>query len=514
MKKTTLTALIGLWGVRLIALAQSDSVFVPSMQEVHKQNYWLSGSNPVGLSLNRFNSFSVAEVGYGYTDGNLGKVSLPSSMHAYSLLSESYQKLGNVSLYGKLKYAQRRSCGQNWNGMTNDYWQAVNLCDSVSGNRQNEIYHLAGAFSLPVGSHWLLGSLLNYRVEMTTKDTDPRNRNQWSEWILTPGIGYRSEKYTLGISLLYANRKESVDYQNMGTHVTYPYFTAYPLSYFQTLSKDENVKWHYSSQEYGGAMQLDYDLGLYHWFQQAEASITNQRIESNRIKNRKEGETDLWCIEYSGKLQKLSGRSRHEWGVKMRYGEADNYDPLQQQEEAGVWKSYGKVLRSTCRTGKGELNYEYRQLRDTWNPRFSIISGVSYCYQKSTLMFFPMMYAQSLHRFALHAAFTRHFLLPDAILVCSVGGEYGKGEGTIMKEEKLTSDQSASELKLWQNSARLQQDYDYATAARFAFNFSVTYTHKVPFCWFIRLSSGYEYSRKCLPSENRKKINAHIGLIF
>lgn len=514
MKKTSLTVLIGLWGVPFIALAQSDSVFVSSMQEVHKQNYWLSGSNPVGLSFNRINSFSIAEAGYSYADGNLGKMTLPSSAHTYCLLSESYQKMGSVSLYGKLQYAQSHSSGQNWNGMTNDYWQGLNLCDSVSGSLKNESYHLAGAFSLPISLHWLVGSQLDYRVEMTTKDVDPRNKNQWSEWILTPGIGYRSENYTLGVSLLYANRKESVDYQNMGTHATYPYFTAYPLSFFQTLSKDENVKWYYVGQEFGGAMQLDSDLGVYCWFQQVEGSLTKQKIESNRIQDRKEGETNLWRIGYSCKLQKFSGYNRHEWGVKAGYGEADNYDPLQQQEEAGVWESYGKVLRSTRRTGIGELNYEYRQMRDACNPCFSISSGVSYLYQESALLFFPMKYVQPLRRFELRAAFMRHFLLPDASLECFVGGEYGKGGGTIMKEEKLTSDQSAGELKTWQNINRLQQDFDYATAARFALNFSVTYTHKVPFCWFVRLSGGYEYSKKCLQSENKKKINAHIGLIF
>lgn len=512
--KTFLTALFGLLGIPFMAVAQSDSVFVPSMQEVYKQNYWLSGSNPVGLSFNRFNTFSVAEAGYSHANGNLGKVSQPSSMHTYSVLGESYQKLGSVALYGKLEYLHRQSCGQNWNGMTNDYWQAVNLCDSVSGSRQNETYHLAGAFSVPVGTHWLVGSQLDYRVEMLTKDTDPRNKNQWSEWILAPGLGYRSENYTLGISLLYANRKESVDYQNMGTHATFPYFSAYPLSFIQTLSKDENVKWYYSAQEFGGAMQLDCDLGVYRWFQQIEGSLTKQQIESNRIQDRKEGETYLWKVEYSGKLHKLSDHNRHEWGVKLRYGQADNYDPLQQQEEAGVWELYGKVLRSTRRTGIGELNYEYRQLRDVWNPRFSISSGVRYRYQESTLLFFPMKYMQPLHRYSLHAEFMRHFLLSDASLDCSIGGEYGKGGGAIMKEEKLASDQNAGEIKLWQNSTRLQQDYDYATAARFALNFSVTYTHKVPFCWFVRLSGGYENLRNCLSSENRKKIYAHIGLLF
>ena len=501
-------------GVPIVALAQSDTLHIPSVQEVYKQNSWLAGRNPIGLSFNRFNTFSVAEAGYGYSSGNLGKVSLPVSANAYSVLSESFQRLGEVALYGCLDYTQNQNRGQNWDGMTNDYWQAVNLCDSVSGKRRSEAYHLAGAFSLPLRSSWLVGAQFDYRVQMKSKDTDPRNKNQWSEWILTPGIGYQSGNYTWGASLFYAERKESVDYQNMGTHATYPFFAVYPLSFFKTLSKDENIKWYYKGQELGGALQLDFSREEFRWFQQLEGSMTKQKIEGDRIQDREEGKTDLWKIAYLGKIQRLFAHARHEWSLQVRYEQADNYDPLQQQEEGGAWNSYGKVLRSTRHIGWGSLNYEYRRLRDVWNPLFSILSGVDYRYQESSLLFYPTKYVQPLHRFTFYTMFTRNFVLPDAYLDCSLGGKYRVGGGDIMKEEKLTSDQNAGEIKLWQNTRRLQQDYDYETAAGFALNFSVTYTRKVPFCWFIRLSGDYEYLHKSLLKRDSKKIVTHIGLIF
>lgn len=133
-------------GMPVVARAQSDTLRIPSMSEVYQQNCWLSASNPVGLSQNKFSSFSIAEVGYCHSNGNLEKVSLPASANIYSVLSESFQTLGKVSLYGRLGYMQNRNRGQNWNGMTNDYWQSMNLCDSVSGKRNSEMYHLAGAF--------------------------------------------------------------------------------------------------------------------------------------------------------------------------------------------------------------------------------------------------------------------------------------------------------------------------------------------------------------------------------
>ncbi len=51
----------------------------------YQQNNWLTGANPVGMSFNRFRSFSVAEVGYRFEDGNFGNVSLPASSNKYAV---------------------------------------------------------------------------------------------------------------------------------------------------------------------------------------------------------------------------------------------------------------------------------------------------------------------------------------------------------------------------------------------------------------------------------------------
>lgn len=32
-----------------------------------------------------------------------------------------------------------------------------------------------------------------------------------------------------------------MDYQNIGTHTAYPFFVSYPLGYFKTLPKGENI---------------------------------------------------------------------------------------------------------------------------------------------------------------------------------------------------------------------------------------------------------------------------------
>ena len=501
-------------GISVAVFAQSDTLHILSMREVYAQNSWLSGSNPVGLSFNKFDSFSIAEACYSYTNGNLGNVSLPTSVNSYSISGESFQTLGKIGLYGRLDYIQEHNRGQNWNGMTNNYWQAVNLCDSVSGKWQGEVYHLAGAVSFPLDLHWLIGAKVDYQVQMTTKDSDPRNKNEWSDWKLTPGLGYRSGNAIFGLSLTYANKKETVDYQNMGTHASYPFFVEYPLSFFNTIPKEGNIKWYYSAREIGGSLQLEIHKRNFRLFQELGVNITNQNIESNRIQEHTEGETNHWQINYLGKLQKFTSRVRHDWKLIASYGRVNNYAPLQQQEETGMWKSYGKVLRSTRQSGLCGFSYEYHQLRDVWHPYFSIVSGVYYQYGEDALLFYPIKYIQPLHHFTLHSKIIRNFVFSKGYLDCSIGGKYRVGSGTMLEERKLTSGQGTEEVKLWQNSERLKQDYNYKTASRWGVNTSVTYTHKVPVCWFVRLSGNYEYSNACSISENNKKIVASLGLIF
>lgn len=504
-----------LFSLSMIVSARTDTLFIPSIKEVYRKNYWLTGSNPVGLSLNSFRSFSVAEAGYSHHKGNLGNVSIPASADIYSVYSESYQTINKVSLYGKIGYKQYQNHNQNWNGMTGNYWQSVNLCDTVKGKQRSEQYQLAGGFSLPVYSNWILGGQLDYKVQLTAKDTDPRNKNQWMELLFTPGVGYLCNNVRLGASLLYVRRKETVDYKNMGSHTTYPVLAAYPLGFFKTLSWGENINWYYTGQEIGGALQFDLrSSSSIQLFQEVSGSTTRQTVESDRIHNRKEGETDCWQIAYKGILQKVSTDFRHElvWQVSIYH--ANNFDPIQHLVESNIWQSDGKLLRSTQRRGNYALCYGYYRLRDAWHSRYSIVSGVTYHHTESALLFYPVEYTQPVHRFTVHATFNRNFLLPDALFDISMGGQYGKGGGSIMKIRKLSSDENTPEIPLWQSNSRLQQVYDYETISRWGLQASLTYTRSAPYCWFIKASFEFEKIPDNMLYSDSRKIAGHIGLLF
>lgn len=457
--------------------------------------------------------YSVAEAGYSYRNGNFGQVTLPASIQTYSVYSESSQMLGRVSLYGKLSYRQQLARLQNWNGMTNDYWQAVNLCDSLSGHQRSEQYQLTGAFALPLHRHWLVGAQFDYEVQQTAKESDPRNRNQWMSGTFVPGVHYRWGHFRLGASLRYASRKEQVEIRNMGAHAGYPIFAAYPLGFFKTLSQDEAPHWHYTGQEAGGALQLDIHQPAFHLFQQLSAELLQQQVESDRIQNISEGETEGWQASYRGILRHSSERARHEWSWQATLRQTSSYDPLQRQAGSGAWQSYGRVLRSTHHTAEGGLTYRY----EPWKL-FSLLAGLHYRQEKRTLFFYPAEFTQPIHRFTLHTMLTRSFALPrQASFDLSLGARYRKGGGTLLREKQLHEEEESPDIRLWQNTRLRQQMFDYETDPRWAIHAALTYTRQVrgsTLCWFIRLNGEYEQAPRRLHTINKKEITARTGLLF
>lgn len=505
----------------------TEAVRIPSTEAVREQNDWLAGANPIALSMNRFRSLSVAQATYGHGAGALGNPLLPTSTDRYAVSSESYQRLGNVSLYGRLGYALTRRQEMNWNGMTtNDrvtnpiassHWSAVPLCDSVSGNQRSERYELAGAVSLPLSAHCLIGTRFDYHVEQTAKDTDPRNLNQWMEWTLTPGIGYERHRLRLGLSLLYARRTEGVDYQHVGNHVTYPVFVAYPLGFFGTLSGSEPINWHYASDQAGGALQMSIvrpqQMRL---FQQLGGSLIRQSVESNQIENRQQSETEAWQLTYTARVTRLLPHARHEWAAHADYHQSRSYDPLQRQQAGSPYQTYGRVLRSTRHEGLYRLTYDYHRLRDAWQPRFSFLSGITLRQTESTLLFYPAEYTQPLHRLTTDVTLNRNFPLPSAQLDLSVGGQYGTGGGSL-QNEKQGDGQTQPEIRLWQNTELQQQVYRYEVASRWQLNASLTYTRELaqsPLRWFVRLVGQYERDAEQLSQPHRSEITAQVGILF
>lgn len=451
------------------AWPQRDTIPLFSLEDVYRQNYWLSSGNPISLSFNKFRSFSIAQATYRHSKGNFGNPALPASANRYFIDCQSFQQLGKASLSGHISYSLNKEHQVSLNGMTNSYWQAVHLYDSISGNRHSEKYRLGGGVSLPLDKHWLIGVGADYNVEQTAKDTDPRHKNQWMAWQLAPGTSYRHRKTRLGASLYYSVKKEEIDYRNMGNHTDYPILIGYPLGYNKSLPQKESVHWHYTGQEKGASLQVDLPLRSFRFFQQIQGSVSHQKVMSNRIQNRKEAHTDGWKIAYKGHLLRQTLHARQEWNAYILYNRFKNYDPLQEQTAAGIWQSYGEVLRSSRQTELYTFNYKYERLNKEQYPFFAFTSGVIYYKTGTSLFFYPTEYAQSHHNGTIYSTATQTFCLKRGHLKAALRGHY-------------------------------------QTNSRWGLNSSLTYTRTQPLSWFVRLTGSYITAYR--------KIETQFGWLF
>lgn len=514
MKKQALLSIL-LVGTSLAIYAQTDTLQLYSFSEIFNQNDWLKANNPIGISFQTLRPISIAEATYSYRNGNYGNVSVPASTHLYSIYAESFQTLKNVSLHGKLSYTRNQLNTLNWHGMTGDYWKTVNLCDSIRGNQASEQYQLIGAFAVPLHKHWLIGAQFDYLVQFTSKDIDPRNKNQWMEWRLSPGIGYQQKKLRLGLSIFYIQRKETVHYMNLDTHVTQLYMAAYPLGFYKTLPRGGNIDWHYNGQEAGVTLQASFANRSMEFFQQWKINAIRQSVISDEVKNKEEGDAKAWQMEYSGKLRKLNtGTIRSEWNLKINYYQSQSYDPLQQQQENNIWQSHGRVLRSIYQEIYGKFTYGHYRLRNPQTTYYSFLTGIDYGYSKNSLLFYPTEFAQPIHHLSIYSTASRTFLLPKALLKLSVKGQLQKGWGDLLNEEQSSAEDHTPTITLWQREDRRRQEFFYRTAARWSAHADLEYTHAGLLNWFVRLSGDYEQVIREPLLGNQWILSAHIGVMF
>lgn len=462
-------------------------------------------------------TFSVAQAGYTYRKDGFGIVGRPASTDAYSVSAESFQRFGNTSLYGLIGYALRNHHRQSWNSMSGRQWGAVNLADSMPGRQRAEEYCLSGGVAHPIGSRWTVGAQFDYQVQLTAKDTDPRNSNQWMDWLFTPGASYRCGNLRLGASLLYGVSQESVGIRNMGAHNVYPIFAAYPLAFYRTLPQEGEVNWNYHARRMGAALQAHLSRGSVRLFQQLTASLVRQAVESNRIQNRSEGEADGWQAGYKVNLQRQPGDALHEWSGEATLRHTRNYDPLQRQPDGGLWQTYGRVLRSTRQEADASLTYRLRQMHNAGHPRYTLTASVNYHRAVSALFFYPTEYSQPTYRIDARVALCRYIRLPhEAQLDLSLCLQGGSGGGTLLRESLATAGEDAPDIPLWQNHLLRQQTFAYETGLRWGLHPAVGYTR--PFAgnagsWFIRLTGSYERIRS-LPRPQGEEIVARMGWLF
>lgn len=489
-----------------------------SVESIYRQNTWLMANNPAGLSLNTFSSFSVVETGYQYTQGKFRNVTEAKATGIADLHAESFLTLGNASFYGQIGYNHQNRKDVNRNGNIAPEQSLVQVFDTVAGNQQTECYFLAGAVSLPFGKHWIAAIETKYKVQTNAKKTNPRNINNEMELKLTPGVIVSKGIWKAGASLHYERITEAIEYKNYGNTSAYPFFTRYPLWFYQRHeTTGNNYMRMYAQQHVGGAVQFDIDLQNKRLFQEFTFKKNVQTVDGNQVVNKKEAETEGQQWNYQAKAEWFYNNTRQHILFTAGQSNCIGYDLLQTPGSTSVWEQKGRIHRSGEKNTTYALSYNFHKLRDAWNDIWSVTSGITFNKTSPYVLIYPAEYTQRLHTLKLHATATRNFLLTDALLDLSLTGCYGTGSGTLLNETVING-QEKPEIQLKQNQELLKQEFGYKSATYTGISLSARYTRmpeKKQYAWYAIASGEYKQAFNGIFDQNsRYGITVSTGLQF
>lgn len=182
---------------------EESKIFVPLLQS---QNATALAQLPFK---NAGNSRVMANLEY----GGLHRVQQPKSSNIYQLLTEKYQKLNNMSWYGRFSYQQAQDKDISYNLVMDPYrGTPYIMADSIGGNWTKQLFELEARTAYQKqGQKLLYGLGILYQAGMGAKQLDPRPMNYVNSLTLSPSLRWLiNKRQNIGLTVSYGFRKENV----------------------------------------------------------------------------------------------------------------------------------------------------------------------------------------------------------------------------------------------------------------------------------------------------------------
>jgi len=210
------TALLLVTAVQGYAQAQQDT------SNTSKLGFWedpklfvplLQSQNVTALTQLPFKNIGNSRITGSLDNGALHRVQQPEAVRAFQLLTERYQKLNNMSWYGKFSYQQEQDKDMAYNLVMDPYrGTPFIMADSIGGTWNKQLFGLeARAVYNRPDSKLFYGLGMAYKVAMGAKQVDPRPMNYVNSLTLSPSIRWAySNMQSIGLTGIYGFRKENI----------------------------------------------------------------------------------------------------------------------------------------------------------------------------------------------------------------------------------------------------------------------------------------------------------------
>jgi len=535
MKKILLIILICL--TFSAAWAQSEKVFY-SFERMEWANTWLGTGNAAGLADNSlFLGDSVSNFNHAYLKGDFASggyrnIYDPSMQLAGNLGIDSYMKLGNVFLHGRVDYIYDFGKDYRWKGLVDPLEMPFMMADSIPGNISHEIYSLGAGIGIPLKNGWSIGVDASYDASIMAKHKDLRNKNTRMVFDIAPGVSFAGQGFEVGLNLGYRRNTEKIEYLQVDASTEKYLFDLYGMWLYNSngFASAEQKRYKEADEVYAG-LQLGITFGavrklrIFNDFEVRYASASQTETGYNNLRF-----GDTRQLRYSDALSLFVGTA-HRVSIKGSSSAMNAYRFLQRQEldpdsKVRRWVTYGDpVFCYDRRVLDGEASYTFRRVRHArftdkgltaFDINWEITAGARGYLFKQNYYEHPVTFSQQYGWAEPFVTFSKYWKWGLNLFDLTPSASYTIVSGNSFMNDIVTGGAQEGETT-WQLTDPLEEEYSFFASDRFNASLSLRYGRILRKSSVLYVKGSYSHTRAVsgeMKDNARHNVNLTIGYTF
>lgn len=474
-----------------------------TFERIEQISPWLTSNNGAGLLFNKTpDNFSSV---YGYFNNENGKLrnyNDAKSLNNFGLATKSYYHLGKFHFYGLFNYDYTTKKDQTWLGTVYQGTSLAPIVEDVPGKVIKEDYILSAKIAYDINSKFAAGIAFDYTDATANKKRDGRNSSTYSDFVVAPGISYKTPHLNLGLTFNYGYNTENINYEYIGDAAgKYIYYMEGLFMYTNKSITASGITLdrRYQKNSFGGSMQAEFVFGPLSFYNNfyVNYSKTNNYEDKSLVKRYSYAEGLEY--KYNGVLKATCDKL--EQNLYLGFSSTENllYNISNIYEEVpgenGLWQyyEYGNTLRYRDLTKEYHIALNGLCKRNEYLPNFEYTIGFRFNDIDKIHKVYPAKYEQTQFIREYYASLSKNFATCDkGYLSITLNGSFRNGNGTPLN---AVNPILGSSLKLQQDL--LATDYAFNTAKRYNLGFSLKYNYymnreKGMSCW---IKGDYNYTK-------------------
>lgn len=484
-------------------------LFVTGVMLPAQNNFWLEGSNAVGIRQDTTLHSANAELHFGLRDGGFHATNAADNSWNVGAEAEALVHLKKFSMIGSFSFDQIQG-DQMCGSMLNDPgYYPVDVLEFTPGKKIRQTYAFSGGLSVDIADHWRIGGNIDFMSANTSKRKDIRYTDYALDMTVAPGFTYTGGNWTIGANYSFRRTTEAPKAERIGQASTLYYAFLDKGLMYGTYELWDGGGVHLTEAGINGFPISDNSHGLGLQFQHGRAFLELDYSHGNGKVGEKQSvwfrfPSNTFSFNFADSFEGRGGE--HVIRIDGRIKGQDNYETtLDKVSEGGVTtiREYGsnKIFHRSAAELAAEYEYE--------THRWSLATGVQVEEELTTAsQMYPYVMEENLYVW-------KAFVNPSL--------RYGRAEwsfdlyymgGNVAESEREVAEGSGVTSQMFRLVDWYERAIEYKTAHRVGMGMSLDYT-----IWrnmYLGVDIGYVYAfglKHCF-DPSRKTLTFSIGYKF